>query len=66
MINYTEIKLKNEWMGYPKKMVLTIQSEVARQLIERGTAVETVKKEKSMASPKVDKMVKSPARKKRK
>ena len=65
MQEFTEIKLKSEWMGYPKGMILMINSEVAKKLIDRGTAKVKVEKKKKLDSPKVDKMVKDPVRKKR-
>lgn len=36
----TEIRIKTEWMGYTKGMVLRLPHLVAKQLIERGAAEE--------------------------
>jgi len=65
-IKWTKLKLKAEWMGHPKGTVMAMNSIMADRLFARKTAVpvENIKKEKSVASPPQDKMMR-PVRQKR-
>ena len=63
---FLKIELKEEWMTYPKGMVLQIKDVMAKKLVQRNTAkiIEDKNGAKEIESPVKDKMIKKPELKK--